>query len=601
MPATLKRTNDCYALSLSGLEDAVFKEKRDLARGIKGRRWNPDGKVWEFPDDLETLLEVVHTIQPELSAEVRETVQSAQGLIADDLVTKLPEDAELTVPWAPRLFPFQRSGVAFMLDHPHTILADEMGLGKTVEAITVIEEALQAELRPPALVICPNMVRGVWESTLKYGPRDEEGNPLWPEWPGFESATIDGDKGKRERQLAEALHGGVPYVIINWEKVRLLPELAKVNWSAVVADEAHRAKNWRAKQSKALHKIRADIEIAATGTPIMNQPGELWSLLHWLRPEQYTSYWAFDAQYVEGYKGYKGKKVITGVRNPDSLRFELADKLVRRTKVQVKEQIGYVGKLPPVIQEVDLYPKQRRAYEAAEEDVWLDVKAAMEDPDLAEAKKQDIVKAMTEGDDRTLAILIPNAAARIVRLRQIATSPAIVPVGEGEPAAEDVSATLDAAQERIMDSRSGEEYEPFVVFTWYKDSAELLAKRLRKLKPTCRAETLHGDVPQDARQAVVDDFQNGEIDVLVMTIMTGGAGITLTRANKVIFVEEDWVPGNNNQAIDRVDRIGQKSLVTIYKVRARDTVHTKRIAPTNRIKELMSGAVLGYGQEAVVQ
>lgn len=594
MPVSVKRANGSLAVTIRGVPD--FNEVLDKVKSIPGRRWNPDGKVWELPDDPNTLIQVVEILRPELSAELRAELNTAQGDIADDLVTRAGTDAELMVPWASQLWPFQRAGVDFGVKHPQYINADDMGLGKTLQSITVVEEYWMRSAgegnhstadRPdlatyrsgPVLVVCPNSLRDNWKREIEQGPNPEYFDTSL--WPNLKATIIDAPGDKRPAQLKDAAAAN-HYVIVNWEKLRLLPQIANVKWAAVIADEAHRAKNRDSAQSKELMKTKAPLKIAATGTPIMNSPDELWPLLHWFDKKLYSSYWRFFNMYVESYPGYKQKPVITGVRNPDALRHELAHRLIRRTKTQVLDD--FPDKLPPETIEVEMLPKQKKAYRAAENDFWLDIEKAMSDPDLPSEKRQTIVEALQSGDPLTIGREVSHAAARLSFMRQIATSPALL---DGE----DVSSKLSAVVETISDHPG----KPFVVACWHKKTAELLSERLGRLKPPIAAKHLTGDVPAAERQTIVDGFQNGDFDILIATIAVGGVGITLTRADTILFVEEDWVPANNRQMEDRLYRIGQKNDVSVVRYRTKDTVDTNDIAPANRLKELIERAV--YGEE----
>lgn len=590
MPVSMKRAGGSLAVTIKGVPD--FKEVLDKVKSIPGRRWNANGKVWELPDDPNTLIQAVEILRPELSAELRSELGQAQGEIADDLVTRAGSDADLVVPWASELWAFQRAGVAFGVEHPCYINADDMGLGKTLQSITTVEEYWTRQAfekdpdRPdapwtyrtgPVLVVCPNTLKDNWKKEIEHGPNPEYFDTSL--WPKLQATIIDAPKGKRGEQLKSAAAAN-HYVIVNWEKLRLLPEAANVKWAAVIADEAHRAKNRDSTQSKALRKIHAPLKIAATGTPIMNSPDELWPLLNWFDRKTYGAYWRFFNMYVESYPGYKQKPVITGVRNPDALRHELADKLIRRTKTQVLDD--FPDKLPEEIIEVEMLPKQKKAYQAAQNDFWLDIEAAMADAD--EEKARSIVQALQAGDPLAIGREVHHAAARLSFMRQISTSPALL---DGE----DVSSKLDACVETITDHPG----KPFVVACWHKAAAELMAARLERRKPPVDCRVLHGDVPQQDRQKIVDDFQNGEFDVLISTIAVGGVGITLTRSDTILFIEEDWVPANNRQMEDRLYRIGQKNDVSVVKYRTKDTVDTNDIAPANRLKELIELAV--YGEE----
>lgn len=474
----------------------------------------------------------------------------------------------------------------------------------TLQSITAVEEYhmrrapeaqggidLNAEVgedtyRPgPVLVICPNTIRDNWKREIEDGPNPELfDRSLWPE---LKATVIDGrTPAKRKEQAQEAIKRN-DYLVVNWEKLRRMPELQKVEWAGIIADEAHRAKNRKSKQSEALRKLKAPVKISATGTPIMNSPDELWPLLNWIDRKTYSSYWRFFNMYVESYEGYRGSKVITGVRNADKLRFELKDKLIRRTKKQVLDD--FPDKLPEQIIEVEMLPKQKKAYVAAQNEFLLNVEEAMRDPEVSNDKKRSILAALQTGDIEYLGREVDNAAARMSFMRQIATSPALMVDDNGEPF-EDISSKLDAVVEKIGDHPG----KPFVVACWHKRAAEVLAERLRK-QLKINVAFLHGDVHPDERAKRVQEFQDGNLDVLIGTIAVAGVGITLTRADTIIFIEEDWVPANNRQMEDRIYRVGQKNDVTVIKYRSKDTVDTLDIAPANRLKQLIESAV--YGDE----
>lgn len=573
MPARLSEDGDVLVLSLGGSKEE-FADQLAKVKMIPGRRYNSVERQWEMPNDLETLLKVVHTIEPEMPAILQGKIKAAKAELQQELVTKLPDDAKLIVPWADKLTPKQRSGVDFLAEHPHSLLADDMGAGKTIEAISTVYEYHYRKLeytidrgmfQPKVLVVAPNSVTGVWVRELS-------------KWGDIPATVIDGKtKQKRIAQL-ESADG---WVIINWEKLRLMPELAKVKWDAVIADESHRAKNRKAKQTKALWKLRAPIQLALSGTPIMNEPAELWSILHWLRPEQYTSYWAFFYNYTDYYDGYRGKPVILGVKNADRLRFELGDKMVRRTKREIHRDIP--ERLPTQMIEVPMKPKQKKLYEDAKDAFWLEIaQEAVENkannPDSPTVIQ--VTEALEASDIDTLRLLIPNAASRLTRMRQIATSPALL----GGP---DESSKLDAVIETIMDGGD----RPFVVFGWYKDTIKLVLERLKRKNISAQGFT--GDTPANEREPMAAAFQRGDFQVIAATIMSGGTGIDLYRSSDPLFAEQDWVPANNNQAIDRTDRKGQRNPVLPRFFLTADTVDTGRIAPKNRTKEFIVDSILG--------
>jgi SNF2 family DNA or RNA helicase len=568
MAAKLTREGDVLRLTLAGMSRADFGDALQRAKAIPGRRWNPEQKVWEFPAELQVAERIMHTIKPVPSAEVMKWVRQSRSDRSEELATSLPDDAQrdLKVAWADKLYPYQRAAVEFMVDNPSCLLADDMGLGKTLQSLTAVceyAEAMQDQdfMERPRLIICPNSVKGSWAREVA-------------KWTGLPAFVIDGKTAeKRRHQMTKYSQVPGAHIIINWEKLRAKREKGKVTmvepllleipWIAVIADEAHRAKNRKSQQTLGLWQLRnVPMKLALTGTPILNSPDEIWSLLVWLRPEQYgrgggrVPYWTFYDQYVDYYESAFGR-VVTGARNPDALRFELSDKLVRRTKNTVLD-------LPPKTRrfiDIDLTPKQRKLYEEAEKQMWIEV-AQEHGPKALESSIIDL----------------PNGAARCVRLRQIASSPALL-------GGEDVSAKLDTAVELIEDAG-----RPVVVFSEFKGTCALLAERLAKRKLTTALIT--GDIAPEDRSLSVEQFQDGEIDAMICTLDAGGVGITLTSADTVIFLERDWTPAINEQAEDRLHRIGQERNVTVVILQAVDTIDTDRVAPANELKSAIVGSVI---------
>lgn len=592
MPARLIQGDEVLYVKLGGTKEE-FQAQLARVKAMSGKRYNPEhpehGKVWEIPDDDQALLKLVHTVEPELPAGLLARVRSARQEQATELVTQIPDDADLLVPWADRLAGKQRAGVNFMLETAggHAILADDMGGGKTVQAISTIYEAWRrengdAEFTGRVLVIAPASVLDHWRRELK----------KWADVPDEKIVIVDAAgkdaAAKRAAQVAAVPEGG--WCLVNWEKLQKRVKLAgesakkkgpldKVKWYGVIADEAHRAKNHDSQQSKALQRLRAPIQIAATGTPVMNNPGELYALLAWLRPEQYTSYWAFYYSYTEFYKGYQGRDVIIGVKNADGLRFELSDKMVRRTKREIHPDIP--EPLDPIVYEPPMSAKQAKIYAEAEKDFWFEIAQA---PDISKQQKLEMVEALEDEaiSIETVKMMIPNAAARTMRLRQVATSPAIL-------GGEDVSSKLDEAEQIVLSNGVD---QPFVWFAWFKDTVDLLCSRFQKLGVDARG--FHGgNSTRPERAKLAAEFQAGEFPIIAATIKTGGTGIDLYRAADCGFIEEDWVPGENQQAFDRIDRKGQGFHPQRHILRAPDTVDVGKIAPKLATKQLIVETITG--------
>lgn len=629
MPATLRRRDEGLEVDLSTCSrGGDFMDTLAKVKEVPGRRFHvepairDDGskyerKVWLLPDEPAIAERIVHAVQPHRDPKLDEWIREAKQEYEAELVSTLPDDADdLLIPWAterafwqPRkigdnvysgLKPHQRAWVseAQKVSVLRTILADDMGLGKTLQAISAVaERALRSglasvvvehgeeigfstEAAGPKLIVCPNSVKGVWarEITRWLGPAE----PV---------QIIDGTTPKaRHNQLVRIIAEN-GWAIVNYEQLRVAKEkiktraggtktvekmkeplFEKTDWYAVIADEVHRAKNRKAAQTRGLYRTSKGsdhrILLGATGTPLMNNPADLWSPLHWLYPKEYTSYWRFYETYVDYTEGYFGK-IINGVRNPDALRFELQGRLYRRTKDQVLDLPDKVRMVVPVY----LSPKARKLYKEIETALWVEIEQAVTEGDESATK---LAEAAAGG---TNVYTIPNGAARLVRLRQMLSTMALL-------GGEDYSDKLDACLEVILDNA----HKPHVVFTEFKGTCDILAERLSRKGLT--AAVYNGDTEEHQRTKLEESFQSGNIDVLVGTIGAMREGITLTAADTSHWIEVPWVPGWREQGEDRLHRIGQNNSVTSIAYEAVDTVDDGVIAPTNRLKERIVKTVL---------
>lgn len=620
MPAKLYKIMDgdveYLEVDISTCRGSEFMDTLEKVKNISGRWFhqelvtNDDGtskvkKVWRIPNEPGSAEKALAMLEPTADPSLVEWARAGRVQQEEALVTPLPDDAELFIPWArercdwqPEFVngdPFtglkqhQRPAVDLMARERRAILADDMGLGKTIQIISTVEEVKLREGLDdgPKLVICPNSAKGVWARELE-------------RWLGADVAvvTVDGTTpAKRTKQIEEGIADNA-WVIANYEQLRITTEKVKnraggnktvkvmkeplfetTEWLAVIADEVHRIKNKDAKQTQGVWRCQGYIQIGATGTPVMNSPDELWSILRWLWPDEYhergarhkqtaRAYWSFYEQYVDYTEGYFGK-VITGVKNPDALRYELSGRLIRRTKHEVLDLPEKQRIIVPVI----LPPKQRKLYEETEHALWLDVEKAMEEGDTT---AQALVEAAEAG---TSLYLIQNGASRTVRLRQVLASPKLL-------GGEDISGKFDAIVESIIDNS----HKQHVVFSEFVEGCDIIAERLRK--QGVEAAVFYGDVKPYDRRLLEDKFQAGKIDVMVGTIGAMRESITLTASDTQHWSERAWVPGWNEQGEDRCHRIGQRNAVTIRIYEAEGTVDDGKVAPTNRLKERIVKTIL---------
>lgn len=485
--------------------------EKELAKSIGGHRWNAEWKMWMYPVQ-EIVVEQIQTVFPsikitkEVNGALEEHRLKQRRLIGSKLM-----ECETSLP----LRDYQKTGLNFLVNAKRAILGDDPGLGKTLQSIAACEH-IEAK---KVLVVCPNPLKWVWEEQIK-------------QWVGKTSTVINGTKKQRDAAIA-GYRGG--YMIINYEGARIHPELQKMQWDALVCDEAHKLKNRKAAQTKSVKKIKAENVYLVTGTPMMNRTEELWSLLNILFPKQYTSFWRFADHYCEVRKNHFGTEILTGSdKQVEDLKKALEPVMIRRRKNDVLKE------LPPKIYQkypVNLEGKQLLMYKQME---------------------KDAIAIFNDGD----VIAAPVVIAQITRLRQIAISTELL--GEEQATSAKFEALTGIIEENIEDRK-------IVVFSQFRRAIELYGEILTKKGIKWVAVT--GKQNNDQKIAATQQFQEDkETRVMLSTIQAGGLGLTWTAAEMVIFLDKHWTPATNMQAEDRLHRIGQKSSVQVISLVAKDTV-----------------------------
>jgi SNF2 family DNA or RNA helicase len=439
------------------------------------------------------------------------------------------------------LFPFQEEDVDYLQDQKAVLIANEMGTGKTYEAIERDLRLREKHSESPSqafqhntLVVAPLTTL---DSTWKHHVLDL--TQL--------NCTVIDPKDRIGSYDEFLMYGGV--FCVHWEALRLMPELQKLPWLHIIADECHRAKNRSAQQTKALKKIQdVKYKTAMSGTPVVNRPDELWSILNWLYPKTYTSYWNFFKKYVDstiefGGGGRRYQKIL-GPKNTEELRRQIRPFFVRRRKVDVLKDLP--DKYYTTIN-VDLDPQQRRVYNMM---------------------KKDMIAWIGEQEDEVLPA--PVVVAQLTRLQQFSCAYAELNPEDGRVRLREPSSKIDALME-VLDGST----DQVVVFSRFKQLIRLVERRL--VKAGISHVVLTGDTPQEERGSVVLQFQRGDARVFAGSIAAGGVGITLHAASTVVFLDRDWSPALNSQAEDRLHRIGQKSAVQVIDIMAKNTVDLGRM------------------------
>lgn len=451
--------------------------------------------------------------------------------MAKTVETSRQVDADIDVPRPEGLdyLGYQRAGVAYVLAAKEgTVIGDEMGLGKTIQAIGVIN-ATPAIKR--TLVICPKSLTLNWIRELR-------------KWLVRPTAI----------SRAGAEEGGNEVVIVaSYEETKKYQASLSRLWDLVVVDEAHMIKSAKTQRTKTVFAVAAlaGRRIALTGTPIVNRPAELFTLLALVAPQAWNpggfndkghakGFFKFGMRYCGGYKARFGWD-FSGATNLPALQTELrATCMVRRLKADVLKDLPakrrQIVLVSPEGDVGDVVRAEREAWDE-QEDRLADLRTeaelarASDDPDAYEAAAERLQAAAKA------------AFTEISRLRH-ATAMAKVPT-----VIEHVRAALEDDEERKI-----------VVFGHHHDVIDALMAGLAEFSPV----ELTGQTELVDRQAAVDRFQTDpRCRVFVGGIQAAGVGITLTASSHVVVAELPWTPSEMSQAEDRCHRIGQTQSVLV--------------------------------------
>lgn len=516
--------------------DAQYADK-DLCKTLPGSRWDKDIRQWHLPLSWASCKQIRSTfgdrleIGPEL---LKWAIDENEGRIKYSLKLRDALDTEGDeVHFSMQgLYPFQRAGAAFLGQARHALLGDDVGSGKTIQVLAAAR--FRKDYTLPALVVCPASVKRNWA---------REAQKWFPECTPY---VIDGTAAKRNKLLDAAAKDSSALVIINFESVRLHSRLApygsialtekertpgalnQIPFQLVVIDEAHRLQDPKAKQTRAVwstgHNPTVRYRWALSGTPITNDPSSIWSILHFLDPNEWPGRTAFIDRYcLSTYNLWGGIEILGLNPNTKDEFFEILDPRFRRMPKEV-----VLTQLPPIVREVRDTPmsaKQRKAYEQMHE------------------------RLISQLDDGTF-LIASSPMTQITRLVQYAGS-LIEDTGNGAYRRTGPSNKINALLEDLQDIN-----EPVVVFAVSRQLIDLTSAELEKNKIV--HSVIRGGQTADQRQAAIDAFQEGRVDVCLVVIAAGGTGVNLNRARIGIWMERPYSNVDHHQSIGRIHRIGSE-------------------------------------------
>ena len=340
------------------------------------------------------------------------------------------------------------------------------------------------------------------------------------------------------------------------------PDLASLHWSTVVLDEAQYIKNYRTKQAQSVMRLSAPHRIAMTGTPVENRLSELWSIFQFLNPGYLGTASSFRQRYTgmgTSEENSTSLRELHRLVSPFMLRRLKSDPDIRKDLPEKLELKSYCS----------LTPEQTILYQRVVDDLMggLDGRNGI-------ARKGIVLSSLT-------------------KLKQICDHPVLADSSRKDHAKVEASGKMERLLELVDAIRDNG--ESALIFTQYVAMGELLVSRL-----TQRYEEepyfLHGGVSKAQRDEMVETFQKGEgPSLFVLSLRAGGVGLNLTRASHVIHYDRWWNPAVENQATDRVFRIGQNRNVQVHKLICQGTLE-ERIDELIESKKALSEQVVGSGE-----
>lgn len=440
---------------------------------------------------------------------------------------------------------YQELGVRWMANLRtqgcHGLLADEMGLGKTLQVLTLLK--FHPFQDKTSLIVCPASVVPVWENEVR----------RW--YPEFRTEIL-----RSGNDFAGTDDKSSKLWIASYTQLRRHKHLLdEADFGYAVLDEAQQIKNPDAKVTQACCAIRAECRLALTGTPIENRLLDLWTLFRFLMPGLLGNRRRF-----EDHANAPSPNLRRSFEK--QLRKQIAPFILRRKKEHV------VGELPPKV-EMDLIcpitELQRQSYES-----------------LLDRGREEM------GDDLQTAMQANamNFFTLLTRLRQVCCDPGLLPDSQSVDIRQ--SGKVRMLLTRLEEALQGDGSRKVVIFSQFVQLLRRLKPEIKKSFPKLKLFELTGQTRD--RAGPVEQFQKERGPaVILVSLRAGGTGITLHAADYVFLLDPWWNPAVENQAIDRVHRIGQERRVFVYRMITEGTIE-QRIQQLKKDKRELFENALGH-------
>ena len=454
------------------------------------------------------------------------------------------------------LFPHQAEGLKWLVTiwqsgYKGALLADDMGLGKTIQALAFLcwirETGANSTIqRKPMLIVAPVALLHNWrdeylrffDSSVFTDPIELHGSGIRRYQDRKNCGSSDSKEGKSSSLDIKSIPDNA-LVLTTYETLRDYQlSFGLVNWGVIVLDEAQKIKTPSAMVTTAVRAMKYDFGLCLTGTPVENSWVDLWSIMDFAQPGKLGSMKAFNKIYQAPLSKPETDREVLGLR----LQEELKPLLLRRLKEDKLEGLP----------EKKIYQYKLAMPEAQlEEYMNAAISAKRKICGIADNKRKN------------------HILRTILKLRDISLHP------DANRFSDNGFANMPADE---IISRSARFIETFAILDEIKKKREkalifLLSRKMQlvvqrliseKYSIDC-ARPINGEVPGDRRKDIIDAFQQKDgFQVLILSPEAAGVGLNITAANHVIHLSRLWNPAKEDQATDRVYRIGQNRNVCVY-------------------------------------
>ena len=429
------------------------------------------------------------------------------------------------------------------------ILADDMGLGKTVQAlVNLLYEKQHHQPQFPSLVIAPTSLMGNWKrETERFTPE-------------LKILLLHGPH--REQQFENIADFDI--ILTTYQLVlRDCKIHQQQQYHYIILDESQNIKNAKAKTAQIIFTLKSNFRLCLTGTPMENHLGELWSMFHFLMP----GYLGNHDRFTRLFRSPIEKSA--DMQRQTQLQKRLQPFMLRRTKDAVATELP---KKTEIIRTIPLSGDQRDLYET--------VRLAMDKKVQLEIGKKGLARSH---------IIVLDA---LLKLRQTCCDPRLLSLDIAKQVK--TSAKLEMLMEMLPEMI--EEGRKILIFSQFVKMLVLIEQELQQ--HGISYTKLTGQTKK--RDEAINMFQEGKVDVFLISLKAGGVGLNLTAADTVIHYDPWWNPAAERQATDRAHRIGQNKPVFVYKLLTEETVEEKILALQQKKQSLADAIYSGKQQQGSV-